>query len=165
MTDPPSTLRTGGLMDPVRRLVSVFWREVAKFGVVGGIAFAIDLILFNVLFYGALEGHLATSRLISGACSTTFAWVGNRAWTFRHRRNRPAHHEALLFFGVNAVGLLISTGYLNATHDLLHWTSRLAVNANNIIGIGIATLLRFWAYRTVVFAGEKPGDDDQLPAG
>lgn len=149
----------------VRRLVSVFWREVAKFGVVGVVAFVIDLGGFNLLFYGPLEGRLTTSRLISGALATTFAWTGNRMWTFRHRRNRAAHHEALLFFAVNGVGLLISTGYLNATHDLLHWTSRLAVNVNTIIGIGLATMMRFWAYRAFVFSGERPGDEDQLPAG
>lgn len=153
-----------GALDRLQQLASVFWREVAKFGVIGAVAFTIDLVLFNVLFYGPMQGHLATSRIISGVVSTSFAWVGNRTWTFRHRRNRAAHHEALLFFAVNAVGLLISTGYLNATHDLLHWTSRLAVNVNNIVGIGMATLLRFYAYRTLVFVAEKPGDDDPSPA-
>ena len=159
-----------GTVGRLRRLVSVFWREVAKFGVVGMFAFAIDLGLFNLLFYGVFDGEgLARSRILSGAVSTTFAWVGNRTWTFRHRRNRAPHHEALLFFGVNAVGLAISTGYLNATHDLLHWTSPLAVNVNNVIGIGIATLLRFWAYRTIVFAaptadGAAGGDGSSRPA-
>jgi len=155
----------GGPVDRLRRLASLFWREVAKFGVIGAFAFTIDLVLFNLLFYGPMQGHLATSRILSGVVSTSFAWVGNRTWTFRHRRHRAAHHEALLFFAVNAVGLLISTGYLNATHDLLGWTSRLEVNVNNMVGIGIATLLRFWAYRRFVFAGEHPGDEDQLPAG
>lgn len=156
-TVPPVAARPG-LVGRVRQLASIFWREVAKFGVIGAGAFTIDLVLFNLLFYGPMAGHLATSRIISGVVSTSFAWVGNRMWTFRHRRNRAAHHEALLFFAVNAVGLLISTGYLNATHDLLDWTSRLAVNVNNIIGIGIATLLRFWAYRRFVFVAEEPGD-------
>lgn len=160
----PTPTRPGPL-DGVRRLVSVFWRELAKFGAVGVVAFVIDLGGFNLLFYGPLEGRLTTSRLISGAASTLFAWVGNRMWTFRHRRNRAAHHEALLFFAVNGAGLLISTGYLNLTHDVLHWTSRLAVNLNTVVGIGLATMMRFWAYRTFVFAGERPGDADQVPAG
>lgn len=168
MTEAPRTADApagSGPLAAVRRLVSVVWREAAKFGVVGVIAFVIDLGGFNLLFYGVLEGRLTTSRLISGAVATAFAWVGNRMWTFRHRRNRAVHHEALLFFVVNGVGLLISTGWLNATHDLLHMTSKLAVNVNTVIGIGLATLMRFWAYRTFVFAGEHPGDEDQLPAG
>ena len=58
------------------------------------------------------------------------------------------------------MGLVISTLYLNATHDLLHMDSRLAVNVNTIIGIGLATVFRFWAYRQFVFAGEHPGDPE-----
>ena len=70
----------------------------------------------------------------------------------------------MLFFLVNGVGLAIATLYLNATHDLLHMDSRLAVNINTIIGIGLATIFRFWAYRQFVFAGEHPGDPDQEAA-
>ncbi len=150
-----------GLLDRLRALVDLFWRELAKFGVVGAVAFVIDFGGFNLLFYGPMAGHLATSKIVSGALATVVAWVGNRLWTFRHRRHRPVHHEALLFFVVNGVGLLVSTGYLNATHDWLGWTSRAAVNLNTVIGIALATGLRFYAYRQLVFAGELIGDDDR----
>lgn len=159
MTALPPTSTPTDLVGRLRGLVTVFWREIAKFGVVGAVAFVVDLGGFNLLFYGPLEGRLATSRLLSGAAATAVAWIGNRLWTFRHRRNRAVHHEALLFFLVNGLGLLVSTGYLNITHDWLGWTSKLAVNANTIVGIGIATILRFWAYRQFVFVGERPGDD------
>ena len=152
-------------MDRLRGVVSIFWREVAKFGVIGAVAFVIDFGGFNLLFYGPLEGRLATSKIISGVAATLFAWIGNRMWTFRHRRSRPAHHEAMLFFLVNGVGLILSTLYLNATHDLLHMDSRLAVNINTIIGIGLATIFRFWAYRQFVFSGEHPGDPEPEEAG
>ncbi|HEU4332525.1 MAG TPA: GtrA family protein [Lapillicoccus sp.] len=149
-----------GLMDRLRGVIDIFWREVAKFGVIGAIAFVIDFVGFNWLFYGPLEGRLATSKILSGVAATLFAWLGNRLWTFRHRRSRPVHHEAALFFLVNGIGLIISTVYLNATHDLLHMDSRLAVNINNIIGIGLATIFRFWAYRQFVFSREHPGDPE-----
>ena len=123
-------------------------------------AFVIDFGGFNWLFYGPLEGRLATSKIISGVAAALFAWIANRMWTFRHRRSRPAHHEAMLFFLVNGVGLILSTVYLNVTHDLLHMDSRLAVNVNAIIGIGLATIFRFWAYRQFVFSGEHPGDPE-----
>lgn len=156
MTDapPPRVLRR------ISGLVSIFWRELAKFGIIGAVGFVIDFGGFNLLFYGPMAGHLTTSKILSGAAATLVAWVGNRMWTFRHRRNRPAHHEALLFFMVNGVGLAISTLWLNFTHDYLNLTSRGQVNLNTIIGIGLATIFRFWAYRQVVFAGERPGDPD-----
>jgi len=156
-------VRTAGgprLLDRLRVLVELFWRELAKFGLVGAVAFVIDFGGFNLLFYGPLAGHLATAKIVSGAVATVAAWVGNRLWTFRHRRHRPVHHEAFLFFVVNGVGLLVSTGYLNATHDWLGWTSRPAVNLNTVIGIGFATGLRFYAYRQFVFAAELPGSVD-----
>lgn len=149
-----------GLFDRIRGVVGIFWREVAKFGVIGAVGFIIDFGGFNLLFYGPLAGHLTTSKIISGVAATTFTWVGNRMWTFRHRRNRPAHHEALLFFAVNGIGLVISTVWLNFTHDYLNMTSRGAVNLNTIIGIGLATIFRFWAYRQFVFRGEHVGEPE-----
>ncbi len=148
-------------IDRLRGVIDVFWRELAKFGIVGGLAFVIDFGGFNLLFYGPLSGHLTTSKVLSGVAATTFAWIGNRVWTFRHRRSRPAHHEALLFFLVNAAGLVVSTLYLNMTHDWLGWTSRAAVNVNTIIGIGLATILRFYAYRQFVFHAELPGSVEE----
>ena len=141
-------------MHRLRAVVHTFWKEMAKFGVIGAGAFVIDFGGFSVLFYGPLFGHLTTSRVLSGGLATLLAWVGNRFWTFRHRRNRPVHHEALLFFGVSGLGLLISTGYLNAAHNWLGWSSPAAVSLNLIIGIGIASLWRFYAYRQFVFSME-----------
>lgn len=156
-----SVTRATGLLDRLRGLVELLWRELAMFGVVGAVAFVIDFGGFNLLFYGPLAGHLATSKILSGVVATVAAWMGNRLWTFRYRRHRPVHHEALLFFAVNGAGLLLSTGYLNATHDWLDWTSRAAVNVNTVIGIGLATLLRFYAYRQFVFAGALPDEITQ----
>ena len=70
------------------------------------------------------------------------------------RRSRPAHHEVLLFFGVNGVALLISAATLYVSHYGLGYVSILADNVATIIGIGLGTLFRFWAYRKFVFAGE-----------
>jgi putative flippase GtrA len=156
VVDSPRT----GLFDRIRGVVDIFWREVAKFGVIGAGGFIIDFGGFTLLFYGPLAGHLTTAKIISGVAATTFAWVGNRMWTFRHRRNRPAHHEALLFFAVNGVGLVISTVWLNFSHDVLGYTSRSAVSLNTIIGIGLATIFRFWAYRQFVFRGEHLGEPE-----
>ena len=60
----------------------------------------------------------------------------------------------LLFFGVNAIALGISAITLYLSHYGLGFTSILADNVATIIGIGLGTLFRFWAYRKFVFAGE-----------
>ncbi|MGO1166161.1 MAG: GtrA family protein [Janibacter sp.] len=172
MPDPTET--PPGLADRAHRAVAdrlpgrlrgwlgTIWREVIKFGLVGAIAFVIDLGGMNLLMHTVLDDKVTTARIISGVTATLFAWFGNRSWTFRHRRSRPAHHEVTLFFVVNGLALVISTLCLVISHYGLDFTSRLADNIATIIGIGLGTLFRFWTYRRFVFADE-PMDVDTSP--
>ena len=153
-TVPPPTGGLARLVESARGAMDVIYREMIKFGVVGLMAFIIDIGLANLLWHTVLSDKVTTAKIISGVVATLFAWVGNRQWTFRHRRSRPAHHEVLLFFGVNAVALLISAVTLYVSHYGLGYVSILADNVATIIGIGLGTLFRFWAYRRFVFAGE-----------
>ena len=141
-------------MNLVRGAVDVLYREMIKFGVVGAAAFVIDLGLANILWHTVLEDKVTTAKIVSGAVATLFSWLGNRQWTFRHRRSRPVHHEVALFFGVNLVALGISAATLALSHYGLGYTSTLADNVATVIGIGLGTLFRFWTYRTFVFARE-----------
>lgn len=154
MTAPPPTGAIARLVESVRGAMDVIYREMVKFGVVGALAFVIDLGLANLLWQTVLSDKVTTAKIISGAVATLFAWVGNRQWTFRHRRSRPAHHEVALFFGVNLIALGISAATLFLSHYGLGFTTILADNVATIVGIGIGTLFRFWAYRRFVFAGE-----------
>ena len=153
-TVPPPTGGISRLIDSARGAMDVIYREMIKFGVVGLVAFIIDLGLANLLWHTVLSDKVTTAKIISGAVATLFAWFGNRQWTFRHRRSRPAHHEVVLFFGVNAIALGISALTLFISHYGLGFVSILADNVATIIGIGLGTLFRFWAYRKFVFAGE-----------
>ena len=153
-TAPPPTGVVARLIDSARGAMDVIYREMIKFGVVGLLAFIIDIGLANLLWHTVLSDKVTTAKIISGIVATLFAWVGNRQWTFRHRRSRPAHHEVPLFFGVNGVALLISAVTLYVSHYGLGYVSILADNVATIIGIGLGTLFRFWAYRKFVFAGE-----------
>ncbi|MFL6153460.1 MAG: GtrA family protein [Ornithinibacter sp.] len=153
-TVPPPTGGIFRLIESARGAMDVIYREMIKFGVVGLIAFVIDIGLANLLWHTVLSDKVTTAKIISGAVATLFAWFGNRQWTFRHRRSRPAHHEVALFFGVNAIALGISALVLYISHYPFGFTTILADNVATIIGIGLGTLFRFWAYRRFVFAGE-----------
>lgn len=152
---PPPTRGVGPLVERVRGTIDVIYREVIKFGLVGIVAFVVDIGLANVLWHTVMSEKVTTAKLISGAVATLVAWIGNRQWTFRHRRSRPAHHEVALFFGVNIVALGIAAVTLFVSHYGLGFESRLADNLATIAGIGLGTLFRFWAYRRFVFSGEK----------
>lgn len=134
---------------------------MAKFGIVGAICFVIDMGGFNILVNGALEDKVTTAKIISGAVATLVAWLGNRYWTFRHRRNRPVAHEVLLFFLVNGIALAIAAGWLAFAHYTLNMDSKVATNINAFIGIGLGTLFRFWTYRQFVFANEPLSESDE----
>ena len=128
--------------------------EVAKFGTVGAVAWVVDTAMFNV-FYGL--GTL-TAKVIATAIATTIAFGGNRFWTFRHRKSSGLPKEYFLFFVLNGVGLLIQVLVLGFSHYWLGdlwpeiFLTRLADNiSGNVVGLGIATLFRFWAYRRWVF--------------
>ena len=125
-------------------------RELMKFGVVGSVAFVVDISVFNLVLH-ATDKPL-TSKTVSTVLATTVAYAGNRTWTFRRRSKSTVRREYALFFLLNGVGLLIALTCLWISHYLLGFTSRLSDNiAANLVGLGLGTAFRFWSYRRFVF--------------
>lgn len=134
--------------------------ELLRFGSVGGVAFVVDLGLFNLLCFvldTSLNGRPLLSRAVSVGAATVVSWLGNRYWTFAHRRTADRTREFITFALMNAVGMGISLGTLAVSHYLLDFTTALADNVANIIGIGLGTAFRYVAYRAVVFTASVPG--------
>jgi putative flippase GtrA len=128
----------------------VLIHEVAKFGVVGILAFFITLGGANGLRSGAGLGPL-TSVTIATIVATVFAFLGNKFWAFRHRKGSHLGRESLLFFVFNGIGLLIQLAVVAAAHYGLGLTDTFSYNVANIIGIGVATMFRLYCYRRWVF--------------
>jgi putative flippase GtrA len=157
------------LINRARGTLNVLVREMLKFGVVGAVAFVIDLGSYNILVFGphllgmfsqqSTEGVLhdkpLTARIIAATVSTLVAWVGNRLWTFRHRRNRQPSHELALYLLLNVVAMIISVTCLGISRYVFGLHTQLADNVTNIIGIALGTLFRFWSYRKFVFVGMR----------
>jgi len=142
-----------GLIAGIYARVQGLFHEFAKFGTVGLSALIVDIGLFNFLLYaGPLQGKPLTAKAVSVAVATTFAYVGNRFWTFKHRGGTSRTREYLLFFGLNGVAMVIAMTCLWISHYALGFTSPLADNISaNVIGLGLGTLFRFWSYRKFVF--------------
>lgn len=163
MTPPGGNPPASGL----RGVVGVFYRELLKFGVVGAVAFVVDAGGYNLLVYGGGSGPLhhkpITASIISVSASVVVAWVGSRWWTFRHRQRNPVHHELALFVLINAIGLLIAAACLGFSRYVLGLEGFVADNiSKTVVGTGLATIFRFWAYRKYVFKSVL--DDDPTPA-
>lgn len=142
------------LGDRIRGTVALVYREIIKFGVVGAVAFVVDMGLFNLLRSTVLPHKVTTATILSAVVATVVAWLGNRLWTFRHRVSRPVAHEVALFFGTNAIALLMQVGVVGMSHYVLQLQSITADNLAKLVGIALGTIFRFWAYRRYVFAGE-----------
>lgn len=141
----------GSLLAAIETRVRGLFAELAKFGTVGLLAFAVDVSLFNLLLH--LTGKPLTSKILSTVVAATLAFFLNRAWSFRHRVRSSVRREYVLFFVLNAVGLVIAVGCLAVSHYVLGLHSRLADNLSaNGVGLVLGTTFRFWSYRRFVWA-------------
>ena len=140
----------------VRLIASLYARirhlvpELAKFGVVGSIGAVIDLGGAAVLHSAYHQGPL-TAKAISIAAATVVTYVGSRFWTFRHRENQPLLREGILFIALNIVGLVIAELVIACTTYVLGFKGPIAYNMASLIGTGLGTIFRYFAYRKWVF--------------
>jgi putative flippase GtrA len=125
--------------------------EVAKFGIVGAVCYVIDFGLFNLFHFGWGWGPI-TSKTLSTIVAATLNYFANRHWSFTHRARSGVRREYSLFIVLNFIGLAIALAFLGFGHYVLKQESPLATNIwGNVIGTGMATFFRFWAYKRFVF--------------
>ena len=143
-TSPPS------LLERLRGSWRILVKEVAAFGVVGAFSFVIEMGLFNLL----LHQHIGplTSKAIAAAVATTFAYIGNRHWSFSHRARTGLGREASFFFGLNAIALVVGELIIALfAYPLGYKDDHWVLSAANVLAIGLGTVFRFWAYKRFVF--------------
>ncbi|WP_436526378.1 GtrA family protein [Actinoplanes sp. HUAS TT8] len=163
---PPPSPRPAGVRARLRALA----REASKFGVVGAVAFSVDLVIFNLLRNDDIE--TLTAKTISTIVATTLAFAGNRFWTWRDEAHTHMARQYTTFFVLNAIGLGIALSCLAISHyGLGHfWPALRSQTADNIagqlVGTAIGTIFRFWSYRKFVFradTGRTPGVTSSSP--
>ncbi len=129
--------------------------ELAKFGVVGVTGAIIDLggaaYLHEAVGIGALS-----AKALSITAATIVTYLGSRFWTFRHRVNQALLREGTLFVVLNVVGLAIAEVVIAVTTYGLGYKSALAYNAASVLGTGLGTIFRYFAYKKWVFLAPAP---------
>ncbi|WP_199552981.1 GtrA family protein [Streptomyces sp. N35] len=134
----------------LRAQLDQLWREIAKFGAVGGVGMLVNLGVFNLLRH-TTEIPVVRASILATAAAICCNYVGFRYFTYRDRDKSSRTKEMTLFLLFSIVGLVIENGVLYAATYGFHWDSPLQSNVFKFVGIGIATLFRFWSYRTWVF--------------
>jgi putative flippase GtrA len=145
-----TTISEDGLLATLRASWRILLKEVAAFGVVGAIAFVIQIGLLELLLH--LHVGPLTANGIAMLIATCFAYFGNRSFSFSHRARTGLARETTIFFGINAIAFALSEvmvaiaayplGYKNHPHIIVGVT---------ILSIAIGTLFRFWSYKRFVF--------------
>jgi putative flippase GtrA len=128
--------------------------EGAKFGIVGLLGLVIVLVGSDALHYELHYGKFA-SVTIATVLATVFTFVGNRYWSFRGREGAGARYESIMFFVLNAVGLLIQYACIGLVTDVMGLSQRFWYSVANLVGVGIGTLFRFWSYRKWVWVSPE----------
>lgn len=134
----------------LRSRLEALTRELVKFGAVGGAGVVVNFAVFNLVRH-LTEVPVVRASIIATVVATGTNYLGYRYFTYRDRDKRGRTRELTLFLLFSAIGLVIENGLLYVATYGFHWDSPLQNNVFKFLGIGIATLFRFWSYRTWVF--------------
>ncbi|WP_040527333.1 GtrA family protein [Gordonia paraffinivorans] len=161
---------------PVRRLV-LRHHELIKFAMVGGTTFVFDLAVFYSLSLTILESKPVIAKVIAGVLATILSYILNREWAFKNRGGRERHHEALLFFLISGIGVVLQAAPLYIGNNVFDMRANLSVSevvvVDFVLGYIIGNLLqmafRFWALRKFAFPeellhGGEAGSTDLHPS-
>ncbi|MEU9796496.1 GtrA family protein [Streptomyces sparsogenes] len=137
---------SGGLRARVDQLA----REIAKFGAVGGAGVLVNLGVFNLIRH-VTELPVVRASVVATVVATFTNYLGYRYFTYQDRDKQGRTKELTLFLLFSAIGLIIENGVLYTATYGFGWDSQLQSNVFKFAGIGVATLFRFWSYRSWVF--------------
>jgi putative flippase GtrA len=139
-----------GARGALRQRLEGVVREVLKFGAVGGAGVLVNLLVFNLMRH-TTDLQVVRASIIATVVSIVFNYVGFRYFTYRDRDKSGRTKEMSLFLLFSAIGLVIENGVLYTATYGFGWHSPLQSNVFKFVGIGVATLFRFWSYRSWVF--------------
>lgn len=129
---------------------------MAKFGIIGAVAFGLTAVLSNAFHFGVGLGPV-TSFALATAIAAVLSYFANRHWTWRDRDDNGVRRELPLFLGLSVIGLAISSVPIIFSEYVLGLHSALSYNISAIlVGTAFGTVWRFWSFRRWVFLDAEP---------
>lgn len=126
--------------------------------ITGATAYFVDVLVFNLALLVIGTDHVS-AKAVSSVAAITVAYLGSRYYTWP---DQPpgGRHPVLAFVALSAAAAGVQLACLWVSHDLIGWTSPIADNASaNVVGMGLATVVRFYGFRSLVF-GNSAGEGD-----
>lgn len=149
-------------------------RQFVKFCIVGSSSFAVNFILFNLLYYHVRIFSLVAATTISFFISVINGFVLNRNWTFKEARGASVANQSTKFMLVNIVGWFLNTGItvgliaawlIMSQHSQVHFSQifwdiisgkkehygKLVTNCSLLAATGVVVFWNFFANRHWTF--------------
>lgn len=146
------------------RLLMVKHRELVKFAFTGGVCFVLTLGVNYGLKLTVMKTKPVTALTIAIIVATIASYLMNSGWSFRARGGRRRHVEAVLFFVVSGLGIIVNDiplylaryafdlQYPNVGHVTQEVSDFLS---GMIIGTLLGMAFRWWAMKKWVFPHDK----------
>jgi putative flippase GtrA len=139
-----------------------------RFLMVGATSTLVTIGLFNLLVHVGdwplLAAHPVTGYVLAMLAGLAVNYVGNLLWAFRNGRPVSRRRQVVGFLLANLVAIAIPSLCLAFSRYLLRLDSALADNVSaNGVGLVLATLSRWVAYRYMVFgvpSASRRGSND-----
>jgi putative flippase GtrA len=139
------------LTDRLRHLAP----EAFAFAVIG----AGNTLLYMAIVWVTLSIGVVKANVLATLVTTTLAYLANRYWTYRQHSRSRKRREYTLFFAFNLAGMIIQSGAVAIAKygfGMQEARDKRELMAVTMAGIAVATVFRFWAYRTFVFRKAAP---------
>lgn len=137
------------------------WRtslwQVMRFGIVGGLNTAIDLLVFNVIIFcfpTQMPALLVTYNAFAYATGALNSYILNKFWTFKHtqaiKSKEVGRFVLINAFGILCNSILVGLISISVSHSLLSNTLIWANTAKVLAILGTSTLsylgMRLWVF-------------------
>ena len=137
--------------------------QVVRFGVVGAINTAVDLIVLNLLILSTRTGQRGASfalfKTIAFVCAVLNSYVMNRSWTFKGAKSKHPMLEGSQFMFVSLLGAVVNVGsswyVATFTHPAWGINPRWWPSLAALVGTAFSLGFNFLGYKFWVFAHRK----------
>ena len=116
--------------------------QLAKFALVGGLNFLIDLGILNLLIFtvGISSGfYAAVFKALAFLAAMTSSFIWNKFWTFGSLGTGEAGKQFMEFFIVSGIGLLVNVGSFAVLNDFFGARNPLVLALTGQAGIDLKT--------------------------
>jgi glycosyltransferase involved in cell wall biosynthesis len=128
---------------------TVTYIQIFKFGMIGVINTAIDVVSYFLLTRNAIffSGHLVTTKILTFLLGSLFSFVMNRRFTFASR-GKVSAGEVARFYSTVGMSVAINAGVLYFLHNTFSMYDLAAVAIATVIAfIWNFILSKFWVFK------------------